>query len=188
MAKLTVSVDEKVVRKLAVEARMNGLSLDDLVRDVLEDHLSFYRYTKRSKAIVVRSPFIDLVFSQIPDQTVKKIGRTLGREQPEKILANFEMNHTLENAVKLVQEILGKKGNLFEAKIEKRRNIWDITLHHGISRKWSIFISEFVAAIFAGVGASLVKAKIDDFRVELQIRVPPHEESKGLVAPGITKS
>ena len=184
----TVSVDEKIVRKLEVEAKMSDLSLDDLVNNVLEDHLSFYRYTKRSKAMIVRSPFIDLVFSQIPDQTVRKIGRTLGREQPEKTLANFEMNYTLENAVKLVQEIFGKKANLFEAKIEKRTNIWDITLHHGISRKWSIFISEFVATIFTGVGASLVKAKIDDFRVELQIRVPPHEESKGLVAPGITKS
>lgn len=188
MAKWTVSVDEKVVRKLAVEARMGGVSLDDLVSDVLEDHLSFYRYTKRSKAMIVRSPFIDLVFSQIPDQTVRKIGRTLGREQPEKILANFGMNYTLENAVKLVQEIFGKKANLFEAKIDKRRNIWDITLQHGISKKWSIFISEFVAAIFAGVGASLVRTKIDDFRVELQIRVPLHEESKGLVASRITKS
>jgi len=184
----TVSVEEKVLRKLAVEARMSGLSLDDLVSNVLEDHLSFYRYTKRSKAMIVRSPFIDLVFSQIPDQTVRKIGRTLGREQPEKTLANFEMNYTLENAVKLVQEIFGKKANLFEAKIEKRTNIWDITLHHGISRKWSIFISEFVAAIFAGVGASLVKTKIDDFRVELQIRVPLHESAKELVAPRTTKS
>ncbi len=178
MVKRTVSVDDKVVCKLAAEARMNGLSLDDLVNDVLEDHTSFYRYTKRSKAMIVRSPFIDLVFSQIPDQTVKKIGHTLGREQPEKILANFGMNHTLENAVKLVQEILGAKANLFEAKIDKRRNIWDITLHHGINRKWSIFISEFVAAIFAGVGASVVKTKIDDFRVELQIRVPLYETSK----------
>lgn len=184
----TVNVDDRVLRKLAVEAKLSGLSLEYLVNDVLEDHLSFYRHIKRSRAITVNAFFIGMAFNQIPDQTVRRIGRILGREQPERTLANFGMDHTLDNAVKLVQEIFGRRANLFEAKIEKRKSIWDITLHHGINRKWSIFISEFVSAIFGGLGASLVKAKIEDFRVELQIRMPLHESAKELATPRITNS
>lgn len=171
---LTLRLDAKIHKQLLAEAEKQRVPLEDLGCSILEDYVAFGRYAHQAKVMLFRAPFIDIVFNQIPEETVKKIGKAVGAEAPKRMMANLKMPSTLENTIILIQNILDKRNQWFKARIEREDDVLDLYLKHNINSKWSLFLGEFTVTMFNTFGLQKTDEDIDDYEAHLRFKIPRH--------------
>ena len=140
--------DAKIQKVLVTEAKTQRLSLNTLVSQILEDYVDFDRLAKRSRVVRFGPPSVAAIFNEFSEEVIRKIGAERGENHPKDMLGALGLPFTLDNAVRLVEHYLCKQAGWFEQTEIRKEPDWTIHLRHGISRKWSLFLFEYVSAMF----------------------------------------
>lgn len=145
----TFRFDTRIHDVLVDEAERQRVSLNTLVGRVLEDYVVHDRYAERAKCIVAGPPVIAAILDELSEEAIRKIGTTLGQSHPREMLAALDLPFTLENVVRLFEYYNCKHTAWCEpTEIRKEADVWTIHLRHGLNKKWSLFLCEYVTAMF----------------------------------------
>lgn len=171
----TFRYDAHIHDVLVAEANKEKISLNALVSHLLERYIVFDRHADRVKVVHFGPPLVLALFNEISDKDLRKIGGLLGKSHPMNMLSALGMPFTSENAIRLVEEFLNIFSHWFEVHINKSKDVWRVDLRHGIGRKWSIYICEYICSLFNNIGFQTIEpATMNEHSVILQFK-PPKE-------------
>jgi hypothetical protein len=156
----------EVHNALMEEAKRQSLSLASLMNRLLQDYVTFGRYAERH-GIMRMSPTILVVFlNELSDETAEKVGRLMGKEHPREMLMSLGLPFTLQNARRLIGEYLARFAHWFEPEL-----IDDglaILLRHHLNRKWSVFLTGYVTAMFEDLGFRLTETNLTEYSTSVR--------------------
>jgi hypothetical protein len=143
----TFRLDEKICDELSAEADAQRISLNSLVNRVLEEYVTVDRLAKRFQVMRLGRRLVAAIFDEISDESLKKLGETFGKTHPQEVLAAIGRPFTLDNIVDVFD-----RSNWSKCQISRDGDALTLHLRHDLNRKWSLFLSEYVRAMFAAFG------------------------------------
>ena len=159
---------------LVAEAKTQRVSLNSLVSRVLEDYGVYGRHAKRAKILRFSPLIVATLLNEFSDEVIKKIGKKVGQNQPREILAAVGLpDFTLENVVRLMEYYLPEHAGWFEPwEISREPDVWTIHLSQGINRKWSLFLCEYVTAMFQTLKFHEIEKIVEEYSITIRMRPP----------------
>ena len=156
---------------LVDEAHRQRVSLNVLVGHVLEDYAKWGIMTDRAKVVSLGPPVIAAIFRACSEEVVMKMGTELGKTHPIEMLASGGLAFVPESVKVLLEVWLCKYAHWFEPlEIKIDNETWQIHLIHGISRKWSLFLGEYMASMFKELGFQLKDKIVHPYSTTLKLK------------------
>ena len=158
---------------LVEEARRQRVSMNVLVGHLLDDYAKWGMMADRVRLLCFGPPVVASIFLECPDEVVKKIGNNLGESHPVLMLASDGLSLSPDTAKVLIEVWLSKYAHWFEPlQIKVENETWQIHLMHGISRKWSLFLCEYMNSMFETLGFQLKEKSLQDHSTTLIFKIP----------------
>ncbi len=144
-------INEEALEELREEARSQAISLNTLFNQLAVNYAGFGRYMRRLQAKMLSQQTLGELVNQLSEESITKAGQNAGKTAPEMLMTIIYGKITVSNVIQFIH-LMSSYGNWFEytEKTEGERLI--ITLMHGMGRKWSLFIANYVSEAFAAAG------------------------------------
>ena len=114
------------------------------------------------------TPTILTIFlNELSEETLEKVGRSMGREHPPEMLMSLGLSLTLQNARRLIGEYLSRFSHWFE--YEQTDDGSTILLRHHLNRKWSVFLSGYVSAMFEDLGYRVTNLRVSEYSTSIHL-------------------
>lgn len=169
----TFRFDASTHEVLVGEARRQRVSMNVLVGHILDDYSKWGIMADRVKVVSFGPHVIAAIMHESPDEVIKKIATDLGETHPPLMLASDGLQFTPDSAKDLIEVGLSRYAHWFEPmKINIKNEIWQIHLIHGISRKWSLFLCEYMNTMFKALGFQLKEKTLQDHSTTLIFKIP----------------
>jgi hypothetical protein len=143
----TFRLDEQTCEELVAEADAQNSSLNALVNRVLEDYVTVDRFADCFQIMRFGRRLVAAIFDEISGESLKKLGETLGKTQPQEVLAAIGRPSTLENFIDVLE-----RSHWSKCRISQDADVLTIHLRHDLTHKWSLFLCEYVCAMLAAFG------------------------------------
>ena len=141
-------VDEQWLNVLNEEAKREGISVNALMNQILQDYSLFHRYFKRHPGIVLMQKSFSRIIEKCPKEDLIEIGREAGAIIVKDVFRIFGLSPNHKDVTFYLLTMLAKYGNWFEYEHHTRNNKEFFHLRHDLGENGSIYIGEFVSAIF----------------------------------------
>jgi hypothetical protein len=144
-------LDEGALEVLQEEAKNQSVSVNTLLNQLILEYVNFDRPMKRFQMIKLPSSTFKYLVQDANDETLIKAGRSAGNDVPRTYIRARWGELTEENALEYLK-IVAKYTNRFnysEVTHSGRRNV---TLSHSFGAKGSLFLQNYVQAIFSQLG------------------------------------
>lgn len=147
-------VDSDLRSTLEEEARKQRVNLNTLVSQILGQYANWGRYATRLKLLPLSKDLLRELFQPMSKEAIEVVGRRLGETlSREQILFLFQ--ESSPRTVLRYMDLWGSHFDAYEHRYEGRRHFF--TVHHGVNQGFSIFIREFVSAMFLTILAKGVQ-------------------------------
>ena len=144
-------INEDALEELHEEARSQAISLNTLVNQLLINYAGFGRYMRRMQAKMLSQQTLGDLVDQLSEESITKAGQNAGKNAPEALMTVIYGKITVGNVIEFIHH-LSSYGNWFEYTEKREGERWTITLMHGMGRKWSLFIANYICEAFAAAG------------------------------------
>lgn len=171
----TINIDEDKLKKLLAISSSDGITINKLINNILNEYLIYGRFAEKSNVMHFRAPFIRSVFNQIPEETIIEIAKKDGIERTTNMMEKLGLPITMDNLIILLKEFLSKRSNLFKVNIDRRNTILEVNIYHGIDKKWSLYNCQYIITMFSLVDLVKINSKIDDYSATINFKIPTYK-------------
>ena len=147
IASATFRISERVYHALQKEAEKQDTSLNTLVNQVFDAHVSDRIFLERLDFLRVNKLTFRRILEGTSDQALKEAGESSGRETVRTVTLARGGEMTLEGLLETVCELSEFGGCMRYSEI-KSNGKGVVVLTHDLGPKWSIFVGNFIGAVF----------------------------------------
>ena len=144
-------INEEALEQLHEEARSQAISLNTLVNQLLINYADFGRFMRRMQVKMLSQQTLSELIEQLSEENVTKAGQNAGKTAPEALMTVTYGKITVGNVIQFIHH-MSSYGNWFEYTEKNEGERVTITLMHGMGRKWSLFIANYLSEAFAAAG------------------------------------
>jgi hypothetical protein len=147
-------LDESALSALQEDAKKQNVSVNTLINQLILTYANYDRPMKRFHMVKVSGSTFRHILQAARDETIIGAGKLAGSDGPRtSILARWG-ELTTENALSYLKT-MGNYSALFEYSEVIHAGKISVTLTHDFGPKGSLFLQEYVRAIFEPIGTSL---------------------------------
>lgn len=165
----SLRIDAETHRILTEESESQNVSLNSLTSRILQDYAEYGRFANRYGTMRISPTTLTALLNELSDETIERVTQTLAKVRPRELLSSLGLDFTDQNAKRLITEFLSRHHHWFEANVTTGEKDMMIHLRHRLNRKWSVFLSAHVSALFQEFGYKTVKTNMGDYSVTLRL-------------------
>jgi hypothetical protein len=144
-------VDESALKALHEDAKMQNVSVNTLLNQLLHAYASYDRPMKRFQMMKLPAPTFNYVLQAATSEKIAEAGRLAGSDVPKTyILAKWGVL-TVEHCLEYLQA-LSTNAKLFDYSEVVHDGALSVTLSHSFGAKGSVFLQNYVKEVFASSG------------------------------------
>jgi len=147
----TIRINEAYDDVLKYESERHGVSVNTLVDQVLRRYAHSYRYFEGLSAVTISGKTLERLLSNVPEEKMSELGQTLGEERPKNLLLLRGLPLDYGSVIWYLTELLGDTSNWYRATYHRREENDILHLSHGLGPGWSLFLEQYVLALFREV-------------------------------------
>lgn len=164
---LTVRVSKDVREKLEAESRMNSITLNTLVSQILTKHTEWDRFAKDIGFASITKAFLRSILEHVDDKVISTIAVTTCRGAMRD--AMIYMNGTMDYPafLKTLDLWLGAANVPFRHLTEDNSDVYIV--QHQLGQKWSVYFATVANSILTEIGYRTDKQVITNDSVSFAI-------------------
>ena len=166
-------LDEGLVRRLSALARKYKHTENQLVTNWLSWRIRIDPLVPSFEGVSLENEVFQSILSTARVDALELLGWEYGRKHFSKTKALFEGSGEKMTFVRYVCEILSEYGHWFTVEGDVGENSLEMTLHHDLSVKWSIFLKSYLSAAYELV--SKKKLVVESSNGFVKIKLPERE-------------
>ena len=154
---------------LQKEAEEQGVSVNVLMNKILRRYALFERWADKYEVIHIMPRTLERILEATPEEGLAKAGRTEGAVRPMDSLTMMGQRVSHESLVSLVKEFYGGTdfARWFACEYHPELSSEVFHMRHRLGNKWSIFIQNYLTAMFE----TLLKTKIESTALDQAVTV-----------------
>ena len=159
---------------LQKEAEEQGVSVNVLVNKILRRYALFERWADKYEVLHIMPRTLERILDLASEEGLAQAGRAEGSVRPLDSLTMMGRRTSHESLVSLVTEFYGGSdfARWFQCDYYPELNSEVFHLRHRLGNKWSIFIENYMTAMFENLLKTKVESKTADQAVTLTLEKP----------------
>lgn len=139
----TFRLDETLTKTLEEQAGKEKITVNSMVSRMLWNYQKRCQYCLHYNLMLLDPTVFKAILENISDETIEKLGSSLGPSVIKENLARLGMNPAQDSVENVVVETLGQWTKWYDADVGQTSNGQVYYLHHTLGKKWSIFLKNF---------------------------------------------
>ena len=147
-------LDEGALNALQEDAKKQNVSVNTLINQLILTYANYDRPMKRFHMVKVSASTFRHILRAAKNETIIEAGKLAGNDGPKTSILARSGELTVENALNYLKT-MSNYSALFEYSDVMHGGKVSVTLTHDFGPKGSLFLQEYVRAIFEPMGKSL---------------------------------
>lgn len=160
-------LDESALNALQEEAKRQNVSVNTLINQLVLTYANYDKPMKRFHMVKVSGSTFRHILEAAKTETMIEAGKLAGSDGPNISIVAKSGELSTENAL-VYLKTMGNYANLFEYSEMMHGGKVSVTLTHDFGAKGSLFLQEYVRAIFEPLGKPL-KFQGDEHAVSFEV-------------------
>jgi hypothetical protein len=157
----TFRINQDTADKLNAESEHKGISLNNLVNQILKNYIDWDRLESKVGMIPVAKPVIAEVFTKLSDDDVIKLATFVGKSTLHDIVLFMKNKIDLDSLLSWLELWLKKNSTAgFSHNVEN--NIHTCTMKHDLGQKWSLYHKTVLELILRDVLKKHIEIIVSD--------------------------
>jgi len=147
-------LDESALNALQEDAKKQNVSVNTLINQLILTYANYDRPMKRFHMVKVSASTFRHILHAAKNETIVEAGNLAGNDGPKTFIVAKSGEVNIENALAYLKT-MGNFSALFEYSEVMHGGKVSITLTHDFGPKGSLFLQEYVRAVFEPIGKPL---------------------------------
>lgn len=162
----TFRIEKEILDNLKLLAKEQNLSLNTIVNQVLDSHVTWDQYAPQvGWVVMLKSALIDLI-KNIDKETIIKVATKASESGAKEISLYMRGKHGIDEWISILRDRAKKSG--FNFKEYKEGGKTKLVMHHEMGESWSLFFKSYFENVFYDLGVK-VKADYTENAIELDL-------------------
>jgi len=166
----SIRIKEESEKIIEEEADRVGTTVNSLVSTLVDQYVDSLRFFKSAEMISMRSDIIMGLLDSFSDDEIAIFSYQKGSLWVKDDLMQRGMKVNYDNLLWYINQILGQSNRWFRYDFHEEGNTDFLHLSHNYGRKWSVFISNFLAGIIFEVIGVKINTGVSINAVNFEIR------------------
>jgi hypothetical protein len=151
---ISFRISEKALRALQDDAKKHNVSLNTLANQMFVSYADYDRYLERFHMVKLSTPTLKRIINAATDEAIIDAGAAAGASVPESFMLAKTGEVSISNALEYLG-LMGAHANLFDYSEVGHGGKVSVTMTHDLGPKGSLFLAQYVAAIFKHLDRTL---------------------------------
>ena len=160
-------LDSDSLEKLRKEAEDNNLSLNQLLNQVIGNHVNFRSVAKSAGFMTIPKPVLKRIMGKFSEDETKEIGREHAEKDAESILCMLRNEFNVDDFLDTIEYWV--KDADFSIRHDVENDIHKYVIQHGLCKNWSLYMSEFISQTIEKMTQRKVESRITDNTVAFTV-------------------
>jgi len=165
---ISVRCNDDTKEKLEVEGEIKNVTLNALISQILEKHVSWDRFARELGFVFLTRPFLRALLDNVDDKTLTTIAVTTCRGAMRDSILYLRGEFTTETFLEALDLWLAASNIQFRH-IKKDNN--DIFIvQHDLGRKWSLYFSAVINSLLHELKTEISQQQIGPHSITFEIK------------------
>ena len=160
-------LDSYNLEKLRKEAEENDLSLNQLLNQIIGNHVNFRSVAKPAGFMPMPKPVLIRMMEKVSEEEARQISREHSEKDSEAILCILRNDYNVDDFLETVEYWIKDSG--FSLRHDVENDIHRYVIQHDLGKNWSWYMSEFISRTIEKMTERKVVAKITDKTVAFSV-------------------
>ncbi|MGH9910525.1 MAG: hypothetical protein ACRD32_07790 [Nitrososphaerales archaeon] len=142
---ITFRLPESLVADLKNEADISHISLNALVKQILDRYIIWERYSNKMGLVPVTRPFLKDAIDNLSTVKIKAIAYNASKDALKELVLITKGNFSVSSLVAVFNEWLVASHMTY--RYEYDGNAHHYVISHNLGEKWSLYLSELLTAV-----------------------------------------
>ena len=165
---ITFRLSDELIEDLKKEAESKGISVGNLVNQVLDRYTAWERHSNKLGLIPMTRPFLKEALRNLTEEEIKQMARNGSKEALKELVLLSKGNFSIGSFISVFNEWL--KVSWMAHRYEYDGKSHNYVIHHELGKKWSLYIAELLTAIFNELTNIEPKVDVRDDSVSLSVK------------------
>ena len=148
---ISFRVSETALRALQEDAKKQNVSLNTLANQMFVSYADYDRFLQKFHMVKLSTPTLKRIINAATDEAIVEAGTSAGGSVPGSFILAKTGELSVPNALEYLK-LMGAHANLFDYSEVTHSAKISITLTHDLGPKGSLFLKNYVIAIFKPIG------------------------------------
>ena len=153
-------LDSDSLEKLRKESEDNDLSLNQLLNQVIGNHVNFRSVTKSAGFMTIPKPVLKRIIGKFSEDEAREIGREHAEKDAESILCMLRNEFNVDDFLDTVEYWV--KDSDFPIRHDVKNDIHKYVIQHELGKNWSIYMAAFIIQTIEKMTQRKVESRITD--------------------------
>ncbi|MFQ5941457.1 MAG: hypothetical protein ACE5KA_07160 [Nitrososphaerales archaeon] len=144
---MTFRLPETLIADLKKEAEDAQVSLNTLIKQVIDRHVSWERYSEKMGLVPLTRPFLKDVLKQLSDEKIKEIANNSSKDALRELTLLAKGTYDLASFISIFNEWL--RASWMTHRYESTAEGHEYVIYHNLGRKWSLYLVELLDAVIS---------------------------------------
>ena len=160
-------LDSDNLVKLKKEADENELSLNQLLNQMIGNHVNFRAVAKSAGFMTIPKPVLKRIMGKFSEEEAKEIGREHAEKDAESILSMLRNEFNVDDFLDTIEYWV--KDSDFSIRHDVENDIHKYVIQHDLEKNWSLYMSEFISQTIEKMTQRKVESRITDNTVAFTV-------------------
>ena len=160
-------LDSNSLEKLRKEADENDLSLNQLLNQVIGNHVNFRSVAKSAGFMSIPKPVLKRIMEKFSEDEAVEIGREHAEKDAESILCMLRNEFNVDDFLDTIEYWV--KDADFSIRHDTENDIHRYAIQHDLGKNWSLYMSEFISQTIEKISQRKVEKRITDNTVAFTV-------------------
>ena len=160
-------LDSDSLEKLRREAQDNDLSLNQLLNQVIGNHVNFRSVAKSAGFMAIPKSVLKRIMRKFSEDEATEIGREHSEKDAESILCMLRNEFNVDDFLDTI-EYWVRDAN-FSIRHDIENDIHRYVIQHDLGKNWSLYMSEFISQTIEKMTQRKVGTRITDNTVAFTV-------------------
>lgn len=147
---ISFRINENALKALQQDAKKLNVSLNTLANQMFMAYTDYDRFLERFRMVKLSTPTLKRIINAATDEAIVEAGRSAGGSVPESFILAKSGELSVPNALSYLK-LMGAHANLFDYSEVVHEGKNSVTLNHDLGPKGSLFLAQYVMAIFEAI-------------------------------------
>ena len=160
-------LDSDSLEKLRKEAQDNELSLNQLLNQVIGNHVNFRSVAKSAGFMTIPKPVLKRIIGKFSEDEAIEIGREHAEKDAESILCMLRNEFNVDDFLDTIEYWV--KDADFSIRHDVENDNHKYVIQHDLGKNWSLYMSKFISQTIEKMTQRKVELRITDNTVAFTV-------------------
>lgn len=164
---ISCRLDKTIFELLQEDSKTRGISLNSLVNKIMKRYISWERYADQIGFIPLAKETVRLIFEALDEKKIQAIAKASGKTVPRDLIILMFNKIDFSSTISFMEITCARFGTV-QHRVEGDTH--ELTIHHGVSKKFSNFMAEGTKAMAEELGFKITIKSADTNLVSMAIQ------------------